>query len=59
VDCESKSKKTRRTQPMVKLGPKPRISCKARLNEDETTLDTYLQESALCQLHPLVGLAHR
>jgi hypothetical protein len=33
----------------------PRISCKARLNEDENTLDTYLQDSAPCQLHPLVG----
>ena len=42
------------TQPMVKPGPTPRISCEARLNEEEATLDTHLQESALRQLHPLV-----
>jgi hypothetical protein len=35
--------------------PTPRISCEARLNEDKAILDTYLQDSALRQLHPLVG----
>ena len=47
-----------RTQPMVKPGPTPRISCEARLNEEEPILDTYLQVSALRQLHPLVRRRH-
>ena len=36
-DCERKPKKAPRTQPMVKLGPTPRISCEARLNEEKAT----------------------